>query len=342
MEKKVTIRDVAAYTGVSRTTVSNIVNGINKTSEETKEKVLKAIKELNYQPDFTAISLSKKKSNIIGVVIPTFDDSLAPIFRENHYYTEILGGMEYVFKNHNYDLFISGMMNPIEFKNWIQKRNLDGLIFLGLFPESVYNEIKTLDIPIVLIDNYEKHGVNYPNIRIDDELGGYIATKHLIDMGHKRISFMGHDLKTISVDEKRLSGYIKALQEANLSLNEDLLFDGTGSFYEVGFQMGLKLLELGDKATAIFATSDILAVGIIKALLEHGKKVPKDYSIVGFDDLVISRYSIPSLTTISQNVFNKGVLSAQTILNIIEHGTSDPVSINLPIELIVRKSTSFL
>lgn len=89
-------------------------------------------KKLNYQPDFTAINLSRKKSNIIGVVISTFDDSLVPIFRENHYYTEILGGMEYVFKNHKYDLFISGMMNPIEFKNWIQKRNLDGLIFFRL------------------------------------------------------------------------------------------------------------------------------------------------------------------------------------------------------------------
>src|SRR5690348_11896229 len=132
MEKKVTIRDVAAYSGVSRTTVSNILNGVNKTSEETKERVLQAIKDLNYQPDFTAISLTKKKSNMIGVIIPSFDKSLAPIFRENHYYTEILGGMEYVFKSQNYDLLISGIMNPIECKNWIQKRNLDGLIFLGL------------------------------------------------------------------------------------------------------------------------------------------------------------------------------------------------------------------
>lgn len=339
MEKKVTIRDVAAYAGVSRTTVSNILNGINKTSEETKERVLKAIKELNYQPDFTAISLTKKKSNIIGVVIPSFDKSLAPIFRENHYYTEILGGMEYVFKNQNYDLLISSIMSPVECKNWVQKRNLDGLIFLGLFPKDVYNEIKSLNIPIVLIDNYEKHGEKYSNIRIDDELGGYIATKHLIDRGHNCISFMGHALSKISVDGKRLRGYIKALQEANLPLNDDLLFDGQGSFYEVGFQMGRKLLELGDKVTGIFATSDILAVGIIKALQEHGKKIPEDYAIVGFDDLVISRYSLPSLTTVGQNVFNKGVLSAQTMLSIIEQQTSNSTNIDLPIELIVRKST---
>jgi DNA-binding LacI/PurR family transcriptional regulator len=341
MEKKVTIRDVAAYAGVSRTTVSNILNGINKTSNETKEKVLKAIKELNYQPDFTAISLTKKKSNIIGVVIPSFDKSLAPIFRENHYYTELVGGMEYVLKKHNYDLLLSGTMNPVECKNWIQKRHLDGLIFLALFPENLYKELKSLEIPIVLIDNYEKHGENFPNIRIDDELGGYIATKHLIDRGHNRICFIGHDLNWISVDGKRLLGFKKALQEANLSLDENLIFDGIGSFYEVGFQMGLKLLEMGNKATAIFATSDILAVGIMKALQEHGKKVPEDYSIVGFDDLVISRYSLPSLTTVSQNVFNKGVLSAQTMLDIIEQGTSGP-SINLPLELIIRKSTSFI
>lgn len=342
MKKKITIRDVAIYAGVSRATVSYVINGINKTSEETKERVLKAIKELNYQPDFTAISLSKKKSNIIGVVIPSFDDSLAPIFKENHYYTEILGGMEYVFRNQNYDLLISGVREPDDCKNWIQKRNLDGIIFLGLFPECLYEEIKTLDVPIVLIDNYEKHGDFYHNIRIDDELAGYLATKHLIDWGHTRISFVGHDLTNISVDVNRLRGFKRALQEANLSVDEGLLFDGRGSSFEVGYQMGENLLEFGDKTTAIFASSDILAIGIIKALHRHGKEVPKDYSIVGVDDLVISSYSLPSLTTIRQDVFNKGRISAQTIIDMIELEISDPVNITLPIELVVRESSKFI
>ncbi|TCP27831.1 LacI family transcriptional regulator [Scopulibacillus darangshiensis] len=339
MKKKVTIRDVADYAGVSRSTVSYVLNGVNKMSNNTKEKVMKAIKELDYQPDFTAISLSKKKSNIIGVIIPSFDDSLAPIFKENHYYTEILGGMEYVFRKHNYDLLISGMREPEDCKSWIQRRNLDGLIFLGLFPERLYAEIRLLDCPIVLMDYYGKHGDLYHNIRVDDEQGGYLATKHLIDRGHTRISFVGHDLTNISVDVNRLNGFKKALQEANLPVDEDLLFDGRGSFYEVGHQMGTKLLELGDKVTAIFASSDILAIGINKALQEHKKEVPKDYAIVGFDDLAISSYSVPSLTTIKQNVFNKGVISAQTILDIINQESSTPANITLPVELVVREST---
>ncbi|MED5121725.1 LacI family DNA-binding transcriptional regulator [Priestia megaterium] len=342
MKKKVTIRDVAKYAGVSRTTVSYVVNGVNKISEETREKVFQAIKDLQYQPDFTAISLTKKKSNIIGVVLPASNDSLAPIFKQNHYYNEILAGLEYVFRKQNYDLLFSALREPEDCKNWVIKRNLDGLIFLNQFPESLYLEMKNLDIPIVLADCYEKHANQYHNIKIDDELGGYLATKHLIDRGHTHISFVGHDLTNISIDMKRFYGYKKALEEAGLTVDENLLFDGRGSYFDIGYEMGLKLLGIEKKTTAIFACSDILAVGIIKALSEQGKEIPKDYSIVGYDDIVLSNYSLPSLTTIRQDVFNKGVICAETLINTIETKTLELKNITLPIELVVRSSTKDL
>ncbi|MED4784896.1 LacI family DNA-binding transcriptional regulator [Brevibacillus choshinensis] len=342
MKQKITIRDVAKYAGVSSATVSYVVNGINKVSEETREKVFEAIKELDYQPDFTAISLSKKKSNMIGVMMPFFDHSLAPMFRENYYYTEMIGGMEYIARKNKFDLLISSVREPQDCKSWVTKRHLDGLIFLGLFPEELYEELKSLAIPIILIDNYEEFGKSHHNIRIDDELGGYLAGKHLIDRGHKSISFIGHDLANFPVDWNRSNGLKKAVKEANLSPDAVTYFEGQGSSFEIGYAMGMKLLELGDETTAIFASSDILAMGIIKALQERGKEIPKDYSIVGFDDLAINMISTPGLTTIRQDVFNKGVVSAQTIIDSIEQRITVPVNVTLPIELVVRESTRCL
>jgi DNA-binding LacI/PurR family transcriptional regulator len=342
MTHKTTIRDVAKIAGVSSATVSYVVNGINKVSEETKERVLEAIKQLNYQPDFTAISLSKKKSNMIGIMMPFVDHSLAPAFRDNYYYTEVIGGMEYASRKNKYDLLISGVRDPEDCKNWVTKRKLDGLIFLGLFPENIYEELNSLEIPILLIDNYEEYGKFYHNIRIDDELGGYLAGKHLIERGHTRISFVGHDLANFSVDRNRSSGLEKAMKEADLPLDNILYFEGKGSSFEIGYETGTKLLEIGNQTTAIFASSDLLAMGIMKALNEHGKEVPEDYSIIGFDDLAINTISSPSLTTIRQDVFNKGAVSAQTIIDAIEQKITDPQKITLPIELIVRKSTRFL
>jgi DNA-binding LacI/PurR family transcriptional regulator len=343
MKQKVTIRDVANYLGVSPATVSYVVNGVNKVSEETKEKVLDAIKQLNYQPDFTAISLSKKKSNMIGVMIPLVNNSIAPIFKENHYYAEVIGGMEYAARKHRYDLLISGIRDPEDCKNWVSKRNLDGLVFSGGLPENLYQELSELNIPIVLIDNYDEHGKVYHNIRIDDELGGYLVAKHLIDFGHEHISFVGHNLADCgSVEWIRLQGFKKALHEAAIAFDDNLIINGSGSSFEIGYNIGNKLLTLGKKITAIFATSDILAVGIINALRENGKDVPKDYSIIGFDDLEISRYLSPRLSTVKQDVFNKGAVSIQTLIDAIESKITNPVRINLPIELLVRESTGHI
>jgi DNA-binding LacI/PurR family transcriptional regulator len=340
MKQKATIRDVAKYLGVSPATVSYVVNGVNKVSDETKEKVLDAIKQLNYQPDFTAISLFKKKSYIIGVMIPIIDSSFGPIFKANHYYAEIIGGMESFARKNGYDLLISGIRDPEECKNWVNKRKLDGLVFSGGLPEGLYPELIDLNMPIVLIDNYDKHGEFCHNIRIDDELGGYLAAKHLLDLGHEQISFVGHNLTDhSSVDWSRLRGFKKALHEQGVSFDDDLLFNGYGSSFEVGFNIGKSILKLSTKMTAVFASSDVLAVGIINALRENGKDVPNDYSIVGFDDLEMSRYLSPRLTTIKQDVFKKGEVSIQTLIDAIESKINNPVKINLPIELLEREST---
>lgn len=342
MNQKITIRDVARIAGVSSATVSYVINGVNKVSEETKMRVLNTIAELNYQPDFTAISLAKKKSNMIGVMIPLVEGSLAPIFRENHYYSELISGIEFVSRKNGYDFLISGFGKPEDCKNWIMKRNLDGLVFLGSFPESIYHQLKALSIPIVLIDTYEDYAKHYVNIRIDDERGGYLATKHLIEYGHQSIGFVSPGPVNNPIDRLRFKGFQQALKEANLPFQEDFVFEGKDSSFENGYRIGKNILQAELPITAIFAAADILALGIIKALTEGKKRVPTDFSIIGYDDLLVSRYASPSLTTISQDVFKKGVISTETLISAIEKKVTEVKTLSLPVELVIRDSTSRL
>src|SRR5690625_2193755 len=173
MKKKITIIDVEKDAGVSVATVSYVLNDVEKVSNEKKNRVLKAIEELNYRPDFTAISLSKRESKIIGVMLPVIEDSKASILKNNLYYNEIIMGVEKVANKKQYDTMISGIANPEACRDWVKKRNLDGLIFLGIFTKDFYVEMSKLNIPIVLIDTYEKFTNLFNNVQVNDELGGY-------------------------------------------------------------------------------------------------------------------------------------------------------------------------
>lgn len=343
MNKKLTIRDVAKHAGVSHATVSYVLNGVKKVSEETKLKVLESIKELNYSPDFTAISLSKKKSNIIGVMVPLIENSPASMFKKNQYYHEFLSGVEMVARENNFDTMITGVGKPEECRDWVIKRNLDGLIILGIFPERLYEEMKKLDIPIVLIDTYEEYTNQYNNVKINDELGGYLATKHLVELGHRKIAFVGTNLKTSPVDMRRFEGFKKVHEEFGIPFNETLLFESFDITFEHGVSVGEYILKTGHDITAIVTVSDILAIGIIKSYQKNNKHVPNDCSIVGFDDLSICEYTSPSLTTIKQDIFNKGKEATELIVNSIDKGNSTQIvenkTVELPVTLMIRDST---
>lgn len=338
MKEKITIRDVARHAGVSAASVSYVINGINKVSDETKERILKAIKELNYEPNLTAISLSKKKSNMIGVMFPLTNDSLAAIY-QYPYYSEMISGLEYVSRKLGYDVLITGTNDAMECAKWINKRNIDGLLLLGEFPAQFYKKMKTLSTPIVLVDTLEKYENDFHLISVNDEKGGYLATKHLIDLGHRSIGFVAHRLQNSLIDERRFIGYKKALMEAHIEVCEDLLFEAHNSSFENGYKLGRHTLLHHQQMTAIFASSDTIALGIMKAFQEAGKQIPKDYSIVGFDDLKLSSYTSPSLTTIRQDVNNKGMVAATTLIHAIENRFTTLQQINLSVELMIREST---
>jgi LacI family transcriptional regulator len=340
MKRKITIREVAKYAGVSVASVSNVINGIDKTSEVTKEKILKAISEIGYQPDFTARSLAKGKSNLIGIMLPISEegDEASLLLKNNPFFSEFISGIEYISRRRGYDVLITGIEKDQRCKEWIDKRNLDGIILLGMHPEAFFNEMQGMKLPIVLIDAYEEYNTMFHRITIDDELGGYIATKHLIDLGHRNIALATGSINNSGVNYKRFEGYKRALQETQIDFDRKIVFEDHLT-YEGGYEMGKKILQLGAEITAVFAVADIVAFGVIKSFMNHGKNVPADYSIIGFDDIKLCEYMSPGLTTVRQDITKKGIAAAEAIFNDIEAGVISNENILMPIELIIREST---
>lgn len=337
---KTTMKDVAKRADVSVATVSNVLNNIpGKTNDATKQKVLTAVRELNYKVDMTARSLSMGKSNLLGIFLPEVHENSMPssVLKGNPFYSEILSGIEYEARLAGYDLLISCVQDGEHALDLASQRMLDGIAVIGEYSESFWNKLHTTNIPVVTIDNYSHEDNNTLNVGIDDELGAYLATRHLITLGHKRIAHCTGSIRDSGVNAKRYNGFKRAIKEAGFSpldcpvIEEDISFRG-------GITVGHRLLKDYLKVTAAFAAADIMALGIIKIMHQFGKKVPDDLSVIGFDDLKLCEYTFPALTTIRQDIFNKGVEVARLM---IKMSNKDPhiTSSNLPVELIIRDTT---
>ncbi|WP_404407939.1 LacI family DNA-binding transcriptional regulator [Jeotgalibacillus malaysiensis] len=342
MKNRVTIRDVAQAAGVSGATVSYVLNNVKKVSEETSRRVHEAVDELGYYPDYTAISLSKKKSNLIGVVAPFISNAPASVFENNQYYDHFLSGVESVSRAHHFDTMISGVTDPVECINWVKKRNLDGLILIGSLSDDLFQVIRKVDLPIICIDIYEDHAEQYVNVRIDDEAGGYLAAKHLLELGHREIAFLATSLQDSSVEQMRFAGFQRAFEEFQVNANEDMVFELKDLTFSNGYDWGVRFVEQQLSCTAAVTVSDHIAIGAMKGLSKHSVSVPDDFSIIGFDDLAISQYITPELTTVRQNIFEKGSIAADQLIQSIEHqhqSDNSNTMIQLPVELVVRGST---
>ena len=341
MEKRATIRDVAKLAGVSAASVSYVLNGIDKITPETKERILKAVNELGYQPSLTARCLSKGDSKLIGISLPITEKGDIPgvLLENNPFFGEFISGIESTTREKGYDILISGVDTNEQYKDWIQRRRLDGIIMLGVYPKSIFEEIRGLNIPIVLTDAYEEYASDFHRVMVEDETGGYLAANHLIKLGHKKIAFaVGSVLKSF-VNYHRYEGYKKALKEAGIELQTNLLFEDHVTF-NGGYRIGRQMLKNGCDATAVFAAADIMAIGIMKAFAEAGKKIPEQLSIIGFDDIKFGQYTTPGLTTMSQDIIMKGRVSAEMIVNDLEQGKRTSGSVTLTPKLVARGSTA--
>lgn len=336
---KSTIKDVAKKVGVSVATVSYVLNGKKKISEDTKKKIYEAIEELNYVPNINAQGLNSHSSRLIGVVVPQTENGDKLMF-QNAFYGEVLGSIEYWARQKGYHVIVSATDTNESYLKLAKQRNLDGIIVIGMYPDEFYKELKKTDIPIVLIDSY-CNDFYYHSIRIDDAYGSYLATKYLLENGHSEIAFFVGQVKDNGVMKKRLLGYKQALEQFGVEYNEKYIFEGQID-YDSGIKLADKLVNSKLSITAIVCAADILAIGVMSELYKLGVKVPDDISIVGFDDLETSKYLTPALTTIHQQISLKGQKAVELLLEHIEKTNLPKQEEVLSLELIERDSVKKL
>jgi LacI family transcriptional regulator len=334
---KVTRNDVARYAGVSPSTVSYVLNdGPRSVSTHTREKVLKAIRDLGYHPNAVARNLRSQKTTTIGLIIP---DTC------NTYFAEVAEGIESVAFERNYTVVFCNSDYKVErelvYANHLVSDQVAGVIILPA--SNNHDAIKLLsdnNIPTISLDRYLT-GENLPSIVADNFRGGYIATKYLIELGHTRIGCVSRPV-SLSHTQDRVNGYLQALSEANLKHDDDLFARG-GYRMENGKKAMEYLLALEKPPTAVFCYNDMMAIGALRAAYEKGLHVPQDISIIGFDDIIESAYTCPALTTVRQDKFEMGRYGMKILFNMIEEDSTG-FKLNeiqpLDVELIVRESTA--
>jgi DNA-binding LacI/PurR family transcriptional regulator len=331
----VTVIDVAKEAGVSRTTVSNVFNNRAKYSDETRDAVLAAAKKLGYKPNLAAKSLITNKSRLVGMILPSYVDTNT--LTNGPFYNIIIDSVYSVLRNEAYyDLIIFSV--PYKEKlpqvsDWIDARSVDGILVIGEYDQGFLKDLNSKAIPVVLIDNYSRaHYSNFSYINSDDETGGYLATQRLIAGGYKKIGICSVSLNS-PLMQKRYEGYKKALNEAGY---KEHVFDGTGSPFEAGMQLGEMLLA--QQFDAAFCTEDTLAIGLLHCLLKKGIRVGQDFGLVGFDNINNGRQVYPELTTVDQSIFEKGETATKTLLNILNKKNSLGSRLVLPVHLISRET----
>ncbi len=335
--KRVSIKDVAREAGVSATTVSYVLN--KKPSEtisaETSQRVLQAVERLHYVPNLNARSLSSRRTNLIGVVIPQTEPGKEFMF-SNPFYGELLSSIEYSARQNGYHLLLTGTRENQSYLSIAQTRSVDGIIIVGTYPSKSLDDLRNIGVPIVLVDSYVTDDA-FHTIGIEDRIGAREAVRYLIQMGHEQIAFVSGSIRENGVNNKRYQGYCEAMQEAGLPVLQENLFLGDVSF-EFGMDAAAQYVKQGKRQTAAFATADVLAVGMIKSLLQSGVKVPEELSIVGFDDVSAAQMCYPSLTTVHQDISLKGREAVSCILRAIEQPGQERMENILPLRLIERDS----
>lgn len=326
-----TIKEVSRHAKVSPSTVSRVLNGSAPVSPEARRRVLEAIQKLNYHPNAFARGLVTNRSGGIGVVV---NEISSP------FYSGLISGIEQVVEAEGLHLLVSSghanAQKEREALEFLRQRRSDGLIF-QVDASSDYEILEWfggLEIPFVIVGRFIAEFAERC-LWLDNELGGYLATRYLIEQGHRRIAYVA-GLPTIRDSWERLHGYRRALEEAGIPFDEMLIAEGT--FMEESGQVAMRrLLERQLGITAVFLANDQMAAGAIQALREAGVGVPEEISIIGYDDVHFARYLYPALTTIRQPFAEMGKTAAQMLLAALS-GKETEVKRRFEPELVVRQS----
>jgi LacI family transcriptional regulator len=334
LSSKVTIIEVAAEAGVSFATVSRVINNDTHVRPETRQRVLVAMQHLGYVANRQARMLAGGKSNTIGLLVPDLGTG---------YIGEIIRGIDTELNWNDLDLVLyTTHRTATKEANYVANLAhgmVDGLLLV--LPRNPADYIETLtrrNFPFVLID-HQGTVESCPAVGATNWQGAYTATEYLIALGHRRISFITGSLD-LGCAQDRLKGYRSALRTHHIPEAPELVYEGN-FFQPDGYAGACALLDLPDPPTAIFASNDVMAMGVMDAVRNRGLRVPDDISVIGFDNIPQSAMVYPPLTTVQQPLEQMGRVAAQMLISILNNVEKDTNRIELPTELIVRGSTSF-
>lgn len=303
-----TLKDVAEKLNISVSTVSRVVNNKSYVNPKTREKVLKALEELNYSPNQVARSLKNKSTNTVGIVIPDISED---------FFSYVIKGIDHVLVENGYSIILCDTGEKAEreelYLNLLIEKQVDGLILATVSKNhTLIQNIMNRGTPVIFIDNLPKLKSGYDSVIIDNAKASYMAVEHLIELGHRNIGIIaGKQDETTGYE--RLAGYKKALQENNFNIDENLI--AIGDFKEKsGYDNMKMLLEKNSSMSAVYVTSSKMTYGAIKAIKEKGLRIPEDIALIGFDVHDPSGLITPSITTILQPEENIGKSAAELIL----------------------------
>jgi DNA-binding LacI/PurR family transcriptional regulator len=337
MARRVSSRDVARLAGVSRTTVSFVLNNVPgmRISEETRKRVLEAAKELDYHPDAVARRLVTGKTQILAYVerqTPelAFADAFMP---------QALRGVHAAASANNYEvLFAPIPVNKANgrFMGLLRGRHVDGIILSG--PRTDDKELQELiddQSPIVLQGHWP--GQDVASVDVDNVIAAYGATEHLLNLGHQRVGMIVHTPEAYTAGEARLRGYRQALEDHDIPYDERIV--AYANFSPASGEAVLKtVIEVEPSPSAFFVSSDTVAMGVLQSAQEMGYRVPDDLAIVGFDDIPMSVYLHPALTTIHLPAYGIGWAAADLLIRLIDQEDALETNVLLDTELVVRES----
>ncbi len=333
--------DVARKAGVSVMTVSRVVNGRSNVRKDTRERVLRAIRELSYYPNAAARALTRNRTNIIEVTIPHRD-----YFYSSEYFSELIFSVEAVVRRHDYNVIFNTYdpAGPVDYSNLYRQRKVDGLLIVARsMSDQQVTSLCNERIPFVLV-NARRDDLPVSYVDVDNQRGAGLAVEYLASLGHTRIAMITGGKRAIN-SVHRLEGYKEALVRAGLTSREEWIIEGNWS-EESGYEAFTKLLTIAGRPSvagrpsAVFCANDLMAIGAIRAAADNAVAVPQDVSVIGFDDIRLASFVNPRLTTVRQPIEQTGEAAARILLDQLANPDSEPRKIVLAPELMIRSSCS--
>lgn len=330
-----TIKDVAKKARVSISTVSRVINDSKPVSSEVKQRVLDAVKELNYKPNEIARTLVTKKSYLIGVIVTDLADS---------YVAEMVRGIEEIGKMYNYDILLCSTFGDMEaevkYVRLLNTKQVEGIILISdILNEELHEQTQPSRAPIVYLNRFY-YRQEYHTVRIDNFKAAYEMTNYLINLGHKKVAYVSNKGDKSFLESDKIKGYKKAIsQHSDL---QETIFYSKDRDIEDGYEVAEELVEYRDKITAVFCSYDELAIGVLNYLYDHNIKVPDEISVTGFGDIKTASILRPTLTTIQEPFYDIGAVAIRRIIKELKGEKVDNTDTILPFKIQVRGSTKKL